>query len=160
MESFRAECVALRNSSSLMLKDQGLTQLGRFLPILVTSLSKTYSFGAIAQSQHLFFFLFSLISQRTLHGFLGGEQCSRSEPFLNWRHMTLPITSSEAQNHDLILRAQTMEKGSPGFESWYCHLSAVGCGASHSFIYKTVNQLSSYWALVLFQAWNKSTRSL
>lgn len=41
---------------------------------------------------------------------------------LEGRPMTLPLTSSEAKTHDLILTTCAIERGSPGFESWYCHL--------------------------------------
>lgn len=60
MESFRVQWDNLRSSSSLMVKGQGLTQLGRFPCIAVIYASKLTCFGGTVQSQHLAFVLLSL----------------------------------------------------------------------------------------------------
>lgn len=71
-ESFRAECEDLRSSRALMVKGQGLAQAGRFLPIATIGSSKHTRFGALLRANVWLYFLFSLISQWTLCGFLGG----------------------------------------------------------------------------------------
>lgn len=73
MESCGAECEDLRSSNARMVKGQGLTQVGRFLPIALICSSERVHFGALLRANAWLYFLFSLISQWTLCGFLGGE---------------------------------------------------------------------------------------
>lgn len=67
----------------------------------------------------------------------------------SWHHgvegrlITLPLTGSEAKTHNFNLNNMRYGEGQPGFESWYCHSSAVRFGASHPFTHVATKSLSS-----------------